>query len=355
MYYAGAYSADCGSSCTSSGCNGGPSTSAVFGYVSSMAISQSLRVLYFTDGNLNVIRYIDMTTGIINTIDMHGASMSEPSGMAIDQYGDLYVADAWGHALQFFQYPFTSAMTSINAQGLLGYWPRFVMLDSSGNVYADGNCKVVYIDAVTKVASIFAGDDSCNSNGDGGPATSAGINTIRGVAIDETRGIVYISESYSQRIRAVNLATRIITTVAGISFNCYSSCSDKHSGWTGDGGPATSATLNGPSEIAVMSNGGILFSDLYAIRYIQASTGYIYTVVGSSTNIINAPLFALDETHGKIYVGNSIHHTILTVDLSVDSQPSTQPSVQPSTHPTTSVVRWTSTVILLPIPISHRI
>ena len=294
-----------------------------------MAISQSLRRLYFTDKTFNTIRYIDLTTGIVNTIDMHGATMSEPNGMAIDNSGNLYVADAWGHGLQFFQYPFSSAMTTVNAPGL-GYWPRFVTLDSSGNVYTDGNCQVVYINAITKAASVFAGDGTCNSNGDGGLATSAGINTIRGVAIDETRGIVYISEAYSQRIRAVNLATRIISTVAGISFNCYSGCTDRHQGWTGDGGPATSATLNGPSMIAVMSNGGVLFSDAFAVRYIQKSTGYIYTVIGSSSDNILAT-FVLDELHGKIYVGNVIHKIIVTVDISdVASQPTAQPSDHPS-------------------------
>ena len=346
-YYAGTYEASacdttgCSSSpcpagrgCSTSGCFGGPITSAVFGAPGGFAINQKLRRLYFVDSTFNTVRYINMTSGIINTIDMHSAVMSEPGGMAIDKSGNLYVADAWGHALQFFQYPFSSAMTTINAPSLY-YWPRFVTLDSSGNVYTDGNCVVGFIDAITNAGSIFAGDGTCNSNGDGGPATSAGINVIRGVAIDERRGIVYISEAYSQKIRAVNLVTRIISTIAGISYNCYSGCGDQHVGWTGDGGPATSATLNGPSMIAVMSNGGILFADQHAIRYIQQSTGYIYTVIGNSSNIISAPTFVLDEAHGKIYVGNGIHNTISTVNIAVlgSQQPTAQPSEQPSTQP----------------------
>ena len=335
-HYAGTYSAtDCDSGCTytgcpaggggcsTSGCNGGPATSAVFGHPHGMAINQNLRLLYFADQTFNTIRYIDMTSGIINTIDMQSAVMSAPNGVAVDKSGNLYVTDAWGHALRFFQYPFSSSMTTVNVPGLW-YWPTFVTLDSSGNIYTDGSCTVIYIqffDATYNSVSTFAGDGTCNSNGDGGQATAAGINTVRGVAIDERRGIVYISEAYSQKIRAVNLATRIISTVAGISYNCYSGCNDLYVGWTGDGGPATSANINGPSMIAIMNDGGILFSDAFAIRYIEYSTGYIYTVIGSSSNIISGPTFVLDEAHGKIYVGNNIHNTILSVDIAAIISP----------------------------------
>lgn len=65
------------------------------------------------------------------------------------------------------------------------------------------------------VLNTIAGTGSGASNGDNGAPTSAGVYGPRGMAVDKTRNMLYIAEFYGHKIRAVNLATNIITTVVG--------------------------------------------------------------------------------------------------------------------------------------------
>ncbi|MGH9004587.1 MAG: hypothetical protein ACRDYV_15795, partial [Acidimicrobiia bacterium] len=107
--------------------------------------------------------------------------------------------------------------------------PRTASVDSAGNVYftdTDNNM-IRRIDPAGAVTNI-AGNGGAGYGGDGGPATSASIWRPHGVAVDSARGYVYIADSPNHRIRRVDLATGIITTVAGTG----------QGGYGGDGGPA---------------------------------------------------------------------------------------------------------------------
>ena len=97
----------------------------------------------------------------------------------------------------------------------------------------------------TGIITNIAGSSTSGSySGDNGPATSAGLNEPRGIALDAL-GNLYIADYHNNRIRKVTVSTGIITTVAGTGTYSYS----------GDGGAATSATITYPIGIALDSAG----------------------------------------------------------------------------------------------------
>jgi len=133
-----------------------------------------------------------------------------------------------------------------------------------------GFCRQVsgQIGTITTVA----GGGACCSTGDGGPATSATLNGPVSVAVDAA-GNLFIADYGNNRIRRVS-ATGTITTVAGGGACCS----------TGDGGPTTSATLNGPVSVAVDAAGNLFIADYgnNRIRRVSA-TGTVTTAAGNGT------------------------------------------------------------------------
>ena len=106
---------------------------------------------------------------------------------------------------------------------------------------ADGNNhRIRKVTVSTGIISTIAGTGTNSYSGDNGAATSATLNYPRGVVLD-TAGNVYIADFTNNRIRRVTISTGIITTFAGTGTASYS----------GDNGPATSATLNYPRGVAV--------------------------------------------------------------------------------------------------------
>src|SRR5207302_1836662 len=115
-------------------------------------------------------------------------------------------------------------------------------------------------------------------SGDGGPATSAELNEPTGVAVDSA-GNLFIADYGNNRIRRVDAATGVITTVAGVGPSCFG-CG----GFSGDGGPATLAELAGPFWVAVDGKGNLFISDNNRIREVVASKQAISLAVSSSAN-----------------------------------------------------------------------
>jgi hypothetical protein len=167
------------------------------------------------------------------------------------------------------------------------YDPSGVTSGVSGDIYiADGGNNVIRrVDAFGTITTV-AGNGTSGYSGDSGAATSAELNLahaltsgLSGLAVD-TKGNLYIADTYNQVVRMVSAATGIITTVAGNGF--------QGGGWwggfAGDGGLATSARLNRPSGIALDSSGNLYIGDLgnNAVRKVTATTGIISTVVDTT-------------------------------------------------------------------------
>ena len=127
-----------------------------------------------------------------------------------------------------------------------------------GDLYIadDQNYRVRRVDAVTKTITTVAGTGVAGYSGDGGAATSARLNLVRDVAVDAA-GNLYIADEVNHRIRWVD-PSGVIRTFAGTGA----------SGFSGDGGPATSARIRGPRGVAVDPSGRVLIGDTanHAIR-----------------------------------------------------------------------------------------
>jgi len=123
-----------------------------------------------------------------------------------------------------------------------------------------------------QIINTYAGNGSAFSSGDNGPATAAGINVASGLAFD-TSGNTYMADHYDNKICKVS-PTGIITVVAG----------NGTSGYSGDGGQATNARLNGPYKLAIDISGNLYIADELNNRIRKINTsGIISTVAGNGT------------------------------------------------------------------------
>jgi len=149
--------------------------------------------------------------------------------------------------------------------------PSGVSVDSSGNIYiADaGNNVIREVVAATGVIQTVAGHGTAGYSGDGGKATQAELNNPSAVSVDVS-GNIYIADTYNAVIREVVAKTGVIQTVAG----------NGTAGYSGDGGKATQAELNGPFGVSVDVSGNLYIADNgnWRIREVVARTGTIQTV-----------------------------------------------------------------------------
>jgi len=165
---------------------------------------------------------------------------------------------------------------------------------------------------------------------DGGPATDARLAWAEGVYVDKQDNI-YIADALNSRIRKINRATGIITTIAGID-------SAKVDGYTthglsGDNGPATNARLYFPDAIFMDTSGNIYIADggNNRIRKITAATGIITTIAGTgatgldsggvtgdggaATNAkLGAPSGLCLDKYGNIYIADTRNNKVREIN-----------------------------------------
>ncbi len=252
--------------------DGGPATAAEIQGVYSIRADASGNI-YFDDYVNHRIRKIN-TSGIITTVAGNGvagysgdgcpataAEFGVHIGIAIDQYGGIYISDLDNSRIRYVDN--SGYISTYAGTGVVGYsgdggpcgsaeigWPTYLTVDASSNIYfTQGVGSVVRKISNTRIITTVAGNGTGGFSGDGGPATSAEMYNPQGVAID-SYGNIYVSDDQNQRIRKIN-KSGIITTFAG----------NGAFGYNGDGGPATSAEISQPEELAIDPSSNLYIAD----------------------------------------------------------------------------------------------
>lgn len=258
------------------------------------------------------------------------ASFFNPSGVAADSFGNVYIADSTNNRVRKVNSAGTiTTFAGTGSPAFSGdggpaasaalFSPSAVAVDASGNVYiADGgNFRIRKVTTGGIISTVAGGAPVPGYSGDGGPAIGAGFTLPGGVTVDSA-GNLYIADAGNNRIRKVNSAG-VITTVAGNGVK----------GFSGDGGPATGASLNlfnAHCGLAVDSAGNLYIPDVanHRVRKVDAS-GIITTVAGdgiagfsgdgspaTSAGLNNPSDIAFDSA-GNFYIADTSNNRVRKV------------------------------------------
>ena len=271
------------------------------------------------------------------------AELAAPEGMAMDAAGNLYFVDVQNFRVRKISSSGTiSTVAGTGTRGSSGdggpatsaaMVPFSVAVDSAGNLYITDIARIRKVTPSGTISTV-AGTGRGGFSGDGGPATSAQIFAPEGVAVD-TAGNIYIADTDNHRIRKVTPAGTI-TTVAG----------NGTKGFSGDGGPATGASLNDPTRVTVDAQGNLYIADEQnnRVRKVTAA-GVISTLAGTgiggysgdggpaTSAMLFTPYDVAVDAAGNVYIADSQNNRIreVTPDGKINTVAGNGPKPSPET------------------------
>jgi trimeric autotransporter adhesin len=300
--------------------------------------------IYLDDWNNHRIRKANTLTSAVSTV--FGQSklgydpVNHPASITIDLQGQVIIA-AWHNFSVYRLHPGQPAelVAGNRTQGFSGDgalanqaqcdFPSSTAYDAYGNLYISdqGNRRIRKVDT-QGIITTFAGRgdrDTVGFSGDGGPATEALFDCTRGsdaipcfkLDVDKSLNRLYVCDTNNNRVRMIDLETQIITTFAGNGTAAYA----------GDGGPATAASLNFPSDVAVGPDHSVYIADAlnHVVRRVDP-TGIIHTVAGvggqkgfsgdggpAAAARLNMPEGIYVDRDGNLYIADVLNNRIRVV------------------------------------------
>jgi uncharacterized protein (TIGR03437 family) len=259
------------------------------------------------------------------------AQLNTPIGVFADALGNVYIADTGNQRIR--KVDSSGIITTIAGNGAKAYGgdggpataASFyncvrVQADQAGNVFvADQSNHRIRRISTSGIITTYAGNGVGNPgtgaySGDGGPAINASLNNPTALVIDKS-GVVYFSDQFNQRIRKIT-PDGTITTIAG----------NGTPGYAGDGGPALSASLNYPGGLTVDAAGSIFVNDDNNYRTRRITTdGTISTVAGNGSSgfsgdggpataaSLNGNFGVAIDPSGNLYIADSFNNRIREV------------------------------------------
>ena len=296
--------------------DGGPATAATLDNPTSLALDKT-GDLFIADTEDNVVREIT-TDGVIHRVAGNGtegdrggsggpavrAELDSPQGVAVNSKGDVFIADTYNNVVR--EVTPQGFISTYAGNGTAGYRgdngsarraelssPTGLALDALGNLYiADSGNNVIRRVSTSGVITTVAGDVAADQSsgglggfsGDGGPATSARLNSPQGVALDQS-GDLFIADTFNNAIREVTPGGTISTVVntAGTK------------GSSGNGGPAAAADLNTPFAVSVDDSTGDLYIADTSNNKVRVVTGFAVPSAVAGGPVAPAPPAS---THG---------------------------------------------------------
>ncbi len=323
--------------------DGGPATKASLSFPAGIAAGSD-GTLYFADSGNRVVRKISPNGVILTVAGRAGqsgfsgdggpatrATLDFPVGVALDAKGALYIADTGSQRIR--KVSPEGIMTTVAGNGHCCFsgdgrvatnsdfsLPYDITADRAGNLYIvdRDSQRILRVDGKNGIMTTVAGNGVSGYSGDGGPALQASLANPMGMAISRD-GSLFIADHGNHRIRKVDAITRMISTVAGNGVQDL----------TGDGGPATEASLNSPTGVALDSEGKLYISDTgnQCVRVVDLSNGLINAIAGTGNSgfsgdggpatkadLANPTGLAFDE-EGHLYIADSDNDRIRKVDL----------------------------------------